>query len=109
MHTTNALLLIDDSAENALEASRASPPVKVLLFGRYPWNEVLLRPEEVDEVDGMKYVDWQERGLMDEVEERRRRRQEEAWLPDHVERVGDWDEVVLWLERWERDGRPALL
>ena len=109
VHRTNALLLIDDSAENALEASRASPPVKVLLFGRYTWNEVLLRPEEADEVDGMKYVDWLEKGLMGEVEARRTRRLQEGWLPDHVERVGDWDQVVARLERWEKAGRPALV
>lgn len=109
VHQTQALLLIDDSAENALDASRADPPVKVLLFGQYPWNAVIGAPERDDEIDKMTYVEWGQQGLMGRVEERRKKRIEEDWLPDHVERVASWDEVVRWLEKWEADGRPALL
>ncbi|KAG7098921.1 hypothetical protein E1B28_000818 [Marasmius oreades] len=40
----NAILLIDDSSENALQVSTASPPIRrtpVLLFGDYEWNSRL--------------------------------------------------------------------
>lgn len=83
--------------------------MKVLLFGRYPWNEVVGPPEEMDELDGGTYVEWREGGKMEEVEKRRKGRVERGWMPDHVERVGDWDEVVRRLERWEEEGRPAFV
>lgn len=36
-----ARLLIDDSAENAMQCITASPAVPVLLFGEYEWNKRL--------------------------------------------------------------------
>ena len=108
VHQTGSLLLIDDSAENALDASRASPPVKVLLFGKYGWNRVVLTPEQSDELDQATYAEWQAAGQMDEVAARRRKREEEGWLPDHVERVDDWQGVVAFMKRWEADGRPRM-
>ena len=105
-------MLIDDSAENALEASIAEPPVSVLLFGRYPWNEVVSKSpsdhgqsdKEEGGIDQMTYVE----GLLPLVEERRRKRVEEGWVPPHVERVGDWEDVVQWLNKWEESGRKSV-
>lgn len=109
VHQTQSLLLIDDSAENALDASRASPPVKVLLFGQYGWNRIILDPKQSDELDQATYAEWEAKGLMSEVEERRRKRIEEGWVPEHVERVDDWQGVVQFMDKWESDGRPALV
>lgn len=66
-------------------------------------------PEEMDDLDGETFVAWQEGGKMEEVEKRRERRVERGWMPDHVERVGDWDEVVRRLDKWENEGRPAFV
>jgi len=82
--------------------------VTVLLFGKYGWNRVILAAETSDEIDQATYVEWEAKGLMGEVEERRRRRVEEDWVPDHVKRVDDWEGVVGFLEKWEKNGRPAL-
>ena len=108
IHQTGALLLIDDSADNAVESSRAQTDCPVLLFGSYPWNAVVLDPDQKDELDNLTYVDMVSRGLLDKVEERRRKRIEAGWLPDHVERVADWDAAVEWVDRWEASGRPPL-
>jgi hypothetical protein len=63
----------------------------------------------MDDEDKMTYVEWQNRGLLDQVEKRRKERIERGWLPEHVERVSDWNEVVQWLQRWEDKGRPSLV
>lgn len=48
-----AKLLIDDSAENAVQVCTASEPTPVLLFGDYEWNKRLSSPE--DSTDEMSY------------------------------------------------------
>lgn len=93
------MFLIDDSAENALQAANASPPAKVLLFGDYPWNAVVLHDEGQAE-DTMTYVELKEAGLLEKRAERRKKLIEEGWLPDGVERVRNWDEVIAWVEKY---------
>lgn len=111
VHQTQALFLVDDSAENAVDASRADPPVHVLLFGEYPWNAIVPRkdrpaddPLADPEDDRMTYKDKERLGLLAKSEERRRRLIEEGWVPKGVERVKDWDAVVRWVEAKEQDG-----
>ncbi|KAK2461680.1 hypothetical protein APHAL10511_006143 [Amanita phalloides] len=45
----NARMLIDDSAENAMQCVTATPAVSVLLFGEYEWNKRLSKPEDTRE------------------------------------------------------------
>jgi hypothetical protein len=105
VHATNSLFLIDDSAENAYEASTHTPPAHVLLFGTYPWNAVVHRPENAVAEDKMTYVEKEARGVLDKFAQRRQDAIKEAWLPEGVERVGNWQEVVQWVKSAEADGR----
>ena len=105
VHETGCLFLIDDSAENSLEASRGNPPCHVLLFGDYPWNRVVRKPEENTEEDTMTYIAAQERGMLDKVEARREALIKEGWLPPGVERISNWAEVVAWVKRAEENGQ----
>jgi hypothetical protein len=99
VHSTGSLFLIDDSAENALHAANHSPPAKVLLFGDYAWNAVVQHDEGQPE-DTMTYVELKDAGLLEKRAIRRKRLVEEGWLPDGVERVRNWDEVIAWVEKF---------
>ncbi|KAJ6519406.1 hypothetical protein C8R45DRAFT_951372 [Mycena sanguinolenta] len=95
-----AQVLIDDSAENAIQCATASPPTRVLLFGDYQWNKRISRSGDgADEmcfdkrlaaVGGKKF--WLEETLV---------------VPDGVpiERVRDWSEVVRWITAARQEGR----
>ncbi|KAF9073877.1 hypothetical protein BDP27DRAFT_1390893 [Rhodocollybia butyracea] len=93
-----ALVLIDDSSENALQvstsSSAATPPTPVLLFGQYEWNKRLsTRADAVDtmvfdtrlQIEGGKEF-WKDEKLEDHIPE---------GAPLH--RVKDWPEVVRWV------------
>ncbi|ORY32550.1 HAD-like domain-containing protein [Naematelia encephala] len=101
VHSTQSLFLIDDSAENALDASRATPPCRVILFGQYPWNAVVHRPELSTPDDSLTYVDKEKKGLLDGAKKKRQDQIKEGWLPQGVERVKDWKEVIHWVEQLE--------
>jgi hypothetical protein len=98
------LFLIDDSAENALDASNASTPAKVLLFGNYAWNAVMIPHEEREPEDTMTYVELKQRGLLEKRQARRREKIKEGWLPSGVERVANWEEVIMWVEKFSQGG-----
>lgn len=93
------MFLIDDSAENALDAAAASPPVKVLLFGDYPWNAAVHPRGEEEPEDTMTYVELEKRGRLENRAKRRKELIERAWLPEGVERVKDWAEIISWVQR----------
>ncbi|KAG6866031.1 hypothetical protein C0991_009440 [Blastosporella zonata] len=88
-----AVLLIDDSVENALQCATYKEPTQVLLFGDYEWNKRLSGPEDAN--DGMTF-------------DRRIEREggKEFWKEEYVEipegapltRVRDWSEVVCWVQ-----------
>ena len=101
VHSTKSLFLIDDSAENALHAANHSAPAKVLLFGDYPWNAVVQHDQEEPE-DTMTYVQLKESGRLEKRAERRKKLIQEGWLPEGVERVGNWGEVIEWVKRSEQ-------
>lgn len=101
VHSTKSLFLIDDSAENALHAANHSPPAKVLLFGDYPWNAVVQHDQEEPE-DTMTYVQLKESGRLEKRAERRKKLIQEGWLPEGVERVRNWGEVIEWVKRSEQ-------
>ncbi|ODO08959.1 hypothetical protein L198_00698 [Cryptococcus wingfieldii CBS 7118] len=108
VYNTQSLFLIDDSAENAYDTAIANfphpQPTKVLLFGNYPWNAIVHTPETTLPVEKITFVAKQEQGLLEEAERVRRGKIEEGWLPEGVERVGDWGEVVRWVEGFESRG-----
>lgn len=97
MRQTNALLLVDDSAENAVAAASADPPARVLLFGEYPWNAEIVPPHgecAAHPHDKLIYVERERQGLLVECKARRDMRIEHGWLPAGVSRVPDWEGVV---------------
>ncbi|KAJ6626854.1 hypothetical protein B0H10DRAFT_2295792 [Mycena sp. CBHHK59/15] len=95
-----AQVLIDDSAENAIQCATASSPTRVLLFGDYEWNKRISGPGDgCDEMSFDKRLAaaggrefWKEEGLV---------------VPDGVplERVKDWSEVVRWVKAAKSEGR----
>ncbi|KAJ7630530.1 hypothetical protein FB45DRAFT_915794 [Roridomyces roridus] len=95
-----AQVLIDDSAENAIQCSTALSPTRVLLFGDYAWNQRISKAGDGD--DSMSFDRrlaacggkefWKEESLM---------------VPEGVplERVKDWSEVVRWVENARKEGK----
>jgi hypothetical protein len=111
------MVLVDDSAENALDASQADPPVRVLLFGDYPWNAVVKKVKSSipaagssraagnghgeageEDLDELPYVEKEKRGLLARSAERRKALIAEGWLPEGVKRVRDWNAVIKWVQ-----------
>jgi len=92
-----AILLIDDSAENAMVC--ASSGIHVLLFGNYPWGtrhstttgplDLLSRADRVKAGD---HGFWEREVL--------------ETLPKTVRRVGGWPDVTAWAKR-EAEGLPS--
>ncbi|BEI82408.1 hypothetical protein CcaverHIS002_0302760 [Cutaneotrichosporon cavernicola] len=102
MKQTGAMLLVDDSAENALAAAKADEPPRVLLFGSYPWNAEIVAPGEAHPHDKMIYIDCEQCGQLPARRQRRQARIDQGWLPDNVTRVHDWNAVVQWIEGHEK-------
>jgi hypothetical protein len=82
--------------------------VPCLLFGAYGWNAAVRPPgaerhEDDREVEegGLTYLEKEKKDprLIREAEERREKVVRRGWLPEGVERVRDWDEVVRWVQR----------
>ena len=88
-----ALLLIDDSIENALSCASGTDPVHVLLFGDYQWNKRLSsnagESDKISFEERLKREDGREFWKDDEIE-----------IPDgpSLRRVKDWSEVVQWIK-----------
>ncbi|KIK07409.1 hypothetical protein K443DRAFT_129090 [Laccaria amethystina LaAM-08-1] len=94
-----AKVLIDDSAENALQCVTEIKATPVLLFGDYEWNQRLSRPG--DARDEMSFdIRLKECGG------------HEFWKEEKLEipsgsplwRAKNWDEVVLWVQARRREG-----
>ncbi|KAJ2919327.1 hypothetical protein MD484_g1118, partial [Candolleomyces efflorescens] len=95
-----AVLLIDDSAENAVQCVTAERPVQTLLFGDYEWNKRLSGPG--DARDEMAYDVRLER-------EGGRRFWEEESVPipegAPLHRVRDWGEAIRWIRARKDEGK----
>jgi len=91
-HKLGAKFMIDDSMENALKCARADPPVPVLLFGEYAWNEREAKfgdmREEMSFEERLKKEGGREFWHDDDVKE----------LPKGLIRVKNWEEVVRWVQ-----------
>ncbi|WWC61656.1 uncharacterized protein I303_104240 [Kwoniella dejecticola CBS 10117] len=109
IHSTSSLFLIDDSSENAYDVATSTyphdGPIKVLLFGDYPWNAVVHGDPSFPKsaVEGMTYHEKVKNGLLEEYESIRKKKLEKKWLPPGVERAGDWEKVLGWVERFDSD------
>ena len=108
-HALGACLLIDDSLENALTCAAHEPPLPVLLFGKYPWNSHLTAEDTTE--DDKAHQERVLRGIESEKGEDlafRLKREEETKgrldLPDSVQRVDNWEEVVETLKGLSKDG-----
>jgi len=96
-HRLNAKVLIDDSVENALSCSQADPPINVLLFGAYQWNQRESRLEHPQD-----HLGYKERL---EFEGGKRWWEEECVaLPGNVVRIPDWGKVVDWIRKHRAEG-----
>ncbi|WVO16370.1 hypothetical protein L204_104045 [Cryptococcus depauperatus] len=108
VHNTSSLFLIDDSAENAYDVSTSCydhpHTTRVLLFGNYPWNTIVRSPETSLPIENMTFVERQDKGLLEEYSKLREQRIKEGWLPKGVVRVGDWEDVIRWVEKFEETG-----
>ncbi|KAG6892721.1 hypothetical protein C0992_012820, partial [Termitomyces sp. T32_za158] len=88
-----AVLLIDDSVENALQCATYKEPTHALLFGNYEWNKRVSGPQDAkDEISFDRRLEagggrefWK-----DEI----------TTTPEGVPltRVKDWGEVVRWVQ-----------
>lgn len=93
-------LLIDDSAENAIQCATYKRPTNVLLFGDYEWNKRFSGPEDAkDEMafsQRLKAEGGKEFWKFETVD-----------IPDGIPliRVKDWDKVVEWVRRAKEEGR----
>jgi hypothetical protein len=83
-------LLLDDSVENALQC--AEQHIETILFGNYPWNQ--RRSLIENELDRISFA-------------RRREISSSNWweadfisLPPQVQRVADWNSVVVWVRKY---------
>lgn len=108
-HALGACLLIDDSLENALTCAAHEPPLPVLLFGKYPWNSHLTAEDTTE--DDKAHQERILRGIESEKGEDlafRLKREEETKgrldLPQSVQRVDNWEEVVETLKGLSKDG-----
>ncbi|KDQ20419.1 hypothetical protein BOTBODRAFT_151091 [Botryobasidium botryosum FD-172 SS1] len=83
-----AIMMIDDSLDNALSCATMEPRIPILLFGKYEWNKRSSKVATVE--DKMSFVERcalknGDRWWEDEV----------CWdLPENIVRVSGWDEVV---------------
>ncbi|KAJ7693618.1 hypothetical protein B0H17DRAFT_1009900 [Mycena rosella] len=95
-----AQVLIDDSAENAIQCSTAVPPTRVLLYGNYQWNKRISGPG-----DGSDEMTFDRRLAAAGGTEFWKT--EELIIPEGVplERVKDWSEVVRWVTAARSEGR----
>ncbi|KAJ6604220.1 hypothetical protein DFH09DRAFT_1442244 [Mycena vulgaris] len=95
-----AQVLIDDSAENAIQCSTASSPTRVLLFGDYEWNKRISGPG-----DGADEMSFDRR--LAAAGGREFWKEEELIVPEGVplERVKDWSEVIRWVTAARREGK----
>lgn len=112
-HSIPAMLLIDDSIENALDCATATPPVPVLLFGAYPWNRHVSRQDTPE--DMLAHAERVARGIDSEAAERLGEEMARGWtgesegqeLPACVRRVRGWEEVVRVMEGLVREAGGA--
>lgn len=95
----NAKLLIDDSAENALACGRdASPPIPVLLFGEYSWNQRVSKLENPED-----HLGYKERLEFEHGEKWWEKEKVDNELTPIVKRVKDWKEVVEYVKKMPND------
>ncbi|TFK36813.1 hypothetical protein BDQ12DRAFT_685924 [Crucibulum laeve] len=95
-----AKLLIDDSAENAIQVVTATKPTPVLLFGNYPWNQRISGSQ--DARDEMSFdIRFEASGGHEFWKD------ETIPVPDGAPllRVKDWSEVVRWVHKARNDGK----
>ena len=95
-----AVLLIDDSAENAISCASAAKPVPTLLFGDYEWNKRMCTP--ADGKDDTTYdIRLQKEGGREFWKE------ETVPIPEGAPlwRVRDWGEAVRWIRARKEEGK----
>ncbi|KAJ7293759.1 hypothetical protein C8J57DRAFT_1269922 [Mycena rebaudengoi] len=95
-----AQVLIDDSAENAIQCSTALSPTQVLLFGDYEWNKRISGTG-----DGADEMSFDRR--LAAASGKEFWKDETLIVPDGVPlfRVKDWSETVRWITTARMDGR----
>ncbi|KAH9891014.1 hypothetical protein C8Q73DRAFT_702559 [Cubamyces lactineus] len=95
-----AKFIVDDSVENALKCVQADPPVPVLLFGDYSWNQRAAHYGDVK-----KEVSFEEK--LKREGGREFWKEEKVVVPEGapLTRVKSWDEVIQWVEKQKAEGK----
>ena len=96
-----AKFLIDDSVENAIKCVTADPPVPVLLFGDYAWNQRLATYKNIKDV-----VSFEEKLKQEGGREFWKEESADKQIPPGVPltRVKGWSEVLEWVKAKKAEG-----
>ncbi|KAF8321759.1 hypothetical protein DL93DRAFT_2072646 [Clavulina sp. PMI_390] len=90
LQSIGAVLLVDDSLENATTCVTDPKPVPVLLFGPWPWNRHRsYARNEPGSLDFLSYDERRARGLDSQADAI-----SDSELPNGMQRAQNWDEVV---------------
>ncbi|KNZ79631.1 hypothetical protein J132_08933 [Termitomyces sp. J132] len=95
-----AVLLIDDSVENALQCATHKEPTQVLLFGNYEWNKRASGPQEEMSFDRRLEIEGGKEFWKDEI----------VAIPEGapLTRTKDWNEVVRWVQNAKLSRPPKV-
>ncbi|KAF6766513.1 hypothetical protein DFP72DRAFT_22189 [Ephemerocybe angulata] len=95
-----AVLLIDDSAENAYSCVTAKKPIATLLFGDYEWNKRMCT-----HADAKHDMSFEARSKLEGGREYWK--DETVPVPEGAPlwRVRDWSETVRWIKARKEEGR----
>lgn len=88
-----AVLLIDDSAENAIQCATADKPTPVLLFGDYEWNKRISRSD-----DPNNKLTFEARSLQEDGREFWKDESLDIPLGAPLWRAMDWSEAIRWVK-----------
>jgi hypothetical protein len=98
LHAIKAELLIDDHFRNVDSAVQANPPIKSILFGAYPWNQLRWGVETPQ--DTMTYDERISAGHVDYLKTLTDDR-----LFEGTARARDWDDVIRYVEQWDYEAQ----
>ncbi|KAG5352702.1 hypothetical protein C0989_000853 [Termitomyces sp. Mn162] len=95
-----AVLLIDDSVENALQCATHKEPTQVLLFGNYEWNKRASGPQDEMSFDRRLEIEGGKEFWKDEI----------VAIPEGapLTRTKDWNEVVRWVQNAKLSRPPKV-
>ncbi|KAH6916826.1 hypothetical protein BKA70DRAFT_313918 [Coprinopsis sp. MPI-PUGE-AT-0042] len=100
-----AVLLIDDSSENALQCTTAERPTPVLLFGNYEWNKRVCQSGSGDKLNQMSFD-----ARLEHEGGREFWKDETVPIPEGAPlwRVNGWVDACTWIKQRIVDGKFTI-